>query len=242
MSNRSIQVSTSKISCFKQCRKKYYFKYIEKIEVPRKQELEDGSNYHEQVENILQNKEYVSTPMSEAFKRYIMPQLPIMAKVEQEFNLKIGYGVELVGKIDAFTIDGIPVEHKTTKNSIDEKYVYRLNFDEQTSTYLLATSLMTDKLATKLIYTSVQKPTIRQKQNESIEEYTARCFEWYDETKARTFTVVRNYNEINSWRDEIIKIAKEIKQCKNFYRCPFYCSIVGCEYASQCLDYSGDIL
>ncbi len=170
-------------------------------------------------------------PMVSAFQKYIA--LPPIDKVEYEFFSPLGYGVRLHGFIDAICTDGTPVEHKTTSTSIDEKYIYRLNFDEQVTTYLAVLG------KTKMIYTAVQKPTIRLKQNETEEEYVQRCYEWYDsENKARSFSVVRSADEINSWLDELKVLAREIKACKNFYRNPNACSILGCEYEAQCLDYS----
>ena len=239
---RSLKLSTSKISVFKQCRKKYFFKYIQEITLPSSEALEIGKNYHEQVSNILTNKLYEKTPMNEAFKKYIMPALPEIKETEKEFYIPLSYGTKLHGFFDAVTVDDVIVEHKTTKNSIDEKYIYRFNFNEQVSTYLLAFSIINKKFCNKMFHTAIQKLTIRQKQSETLEQYEQRCYEWYDESKAKVFPVVRTEKEVLSWQDEIIELSKEIKKCKNFYRNPSACMYLDCEYSSICQDYSGYVI
>ncbi len=238
---RSLNLSTSKITCFKQCRKKYFFKYVERIEFPETEELKIGQNYHKNVANILSKKEYNITPMSNAFKNFILPSLPEIKNIELEFNIPLSYGTKLHGYIDAITTENIPIEHKTTKNTIDEKYIYRLNFDEQTTTYLLALSLINKTVSLKMIYTSIQKITIRQKQNETEEEYKQRCFNWYNESKARVFNVVRSENELQAWQNELIQLSSEIKKCKNFYRNPSACMFLSCPYESICQDFTREI-
>jgi hypothetical protein len=233
-------LSTSKISLFKTCRKKYWFKYIAGIEFEKSQALIDGTNYHESVGKILKGEPVEHTPLSYAFKKFI--SIPPVKQVEKSFNIRIAHGVYLKGFIDAICEDGTPVEHKTTKNKIDEKYIYFLNWDEQVSTYLAAMSLMYRKPFTKIIYTVCQKPTIRQRMNETTEEYNKRCFDWYDETKAKSFTVVRTAIELDSWLEEMIFLAKEMKRCKTFYRNPNACKFMGCEYQSICLDHYGEEL
>jgi hypothetical protein len=204
-----------------------------------------GSSYHKNVEEILKGNQTqdadIPGVMAYQFKNRIMPLLPKVVAVEQEFNVVIGRGKRLVGKIDAICEDGTPIEHKTTSDTIDEKYIYRLNWDDQVPNYLLALSLQRKTIVNKVIYTVVKKPTIRLKQNETPEEYLERCKLWYEddtEHKVATFPVTRSKDELAARQAEIIALSKEMKSCKNFYRNPSHCSIMGCPYASICLSYT----
>lgn len=234
------KLSYNKISMFKTCRKKYFFNYVEKIETPKKEALQVGSNYHEDVKNILTGQKFNDNYLTKVFCNYIKPVLPEIKEVEKEFEIKIDKGLVLHGFIDAVAIDGTPIEHKTTKSSVDEKYIYRLNWNEQINTYLLALTYLNKKHVNKITYTAVQKPTIKLKQNETPEEYLKRCEEWYNDgkKKAIVFTAYRTLKELTSFKDELVFLNKEIKKCKNFYRNPNACSVLDCPYESICQDYS----
>ena len=227
-----MKLSYSKIRCFKECRKKYFFKYIEQVPVPRGEALIVGSNYHEALRLGYSDNPKIDA-MIKAFQRYI--KLPKLIETEKKFDVDIG-GVWLTGYIDGITENGVPVEHKTCGYKIDESYINKLNWDEQVTTYLLAMQ------TTKMIYTVVQKPTIRQTKKETIDEYHKRVYEWYDESKTKMFPVVRSELEINSWRQELILLAKEMENCKHFYRNPMACKLLGCEYSDFCLDYGRENL
>lgn len=234
-----MKISTSKIRCFKECRKKFYFRYIEKIERPKSEALIIGTTYHEGVANILTGKPFDKSPLLDAFNNYM--KLPAIKEVEKPFEIDLSDDLTLVGFIDAVTVDGLPVEHKTTRLSIDDKYKYKLNWDEQVTTYLVALTLLEKRPITKMIYTACQKPSIRQKKTETIEEFNQRVLDWFDETKITSFAVVRSINDLKAWHKELILMGDEIKSCTNYYRNPSACSLLGCEYSGICLDYEGEV-
>jgi hypothetical protein len=237
MDKRNILLSASKIRCFKECKRRYYFQYIEKIEMPKTEALETGINYHESVGKYLKGETVEYTPMLSAFVKNIT--LPKIQHVERPFDVSIGYGIRLVGYIDAVALSGEPIEHKTTSTKIDEQYIYKTNFNEQINIYLLALSLIYGKPVTKLIYTAIQKPQIRLKKDETQEQFLQRQFEWYSENtqeKIGCFNTHRTPEELDLYADELRAIAKEIRNCKVFYRNPSACSIYGCQYSHLCLD------
>ena len=244
-----MNITTSQIRAFKSCRRLYELQYIELLRPKVEAEaLTTGSSYHRLVEGILLNKETPENTipgiMADQFKSLILPLLPKIAKVEQQFSVKIGRSKVLLGKIDAITEDGTPVEHKTTSDTIDEKYINRLNWDDQVTNYLLALSLERGQIVNKVIYTVIKKPTIRLKQTETPEEYLLRCREWYNddtEHKVATFPVTRSKDELAAKQAELVAMCNEIKRCKCFYRNPQHCSIMGCSYASVCLTYTPEI-
>lgn len=243
------KLSASKLRTFKACRRKYELSYIEKLRPIQKEEaLEMGSNYHSNIERILKGEtisEEILTQedakiyaMSKAFEKYILPQLPPVFAVEQKFEFKLPNGSIINGIVDAMTETGMVIEHKSSGTPLDEKYINRLDWDDQVPIYMLATA------TNKCFYTVCQKPTIRQKQNESLEEFAERCIKWYEddtERKAGTFTVVRTPEDLLEKRQELEEMAEEIKNAKLFYRNPNHCSIMGCPYSSICLNYDPDI-
>lgn len=241
-----MESTTSQIKAFKSCRRLYELQYIELLRPKVESEaLTTGSSYHRLVEGILKGVECPSDGipaiMASQFKALILPCLPEIEKVEYQFNVKIGRGKSLIGKIDAICEDGTPVEHKTTSDTIDEKYIHRLNWDDQVTNYLLALSLERKEIINKVIYTVIKKPTIRLKQNETMEDYLKRCVEWYEddtEHKVATFPVIRSKDDLVEKQAELVHMFKEMKSCKCFYRNPSHCSIMGCSYASVCLSYT----
>lgn len=244
-----MEITTSQIRAFKSCRRLYELQYIELLRPKVESEaLTTGASYHRLVEGIIKGEQVspISIPeiMAHRFQVSILPKLPKIEAIEKQFKVRIGRGKFLIGKIDAICEDGTPIEHKTTSDTIDEKYINRLQWDDQVTNYLLALSLERGQIVNRVIYTVIKKPTIRQKQNETIEEYINRCVAWYDEDtehKVATFPVVRSKDELAEKQAELVDICKEIKSCKRFYRNPQHCSIIGCQYASVCLSYTPEI-
>ena len=177
-----MKISTSKIKCYKSCKRLYYLRYVEGLEyVPEIQSLEDGKTYHSKLEQLY-NKGWFSidednpkvSAMACAYEKYIYPQFKVRA-AEETFEYKLTDNIQLVGRFDGIAEDGLVVEHKTTSADVDDEYVYNLQWDEQILTYMLVSG------KNEMYYTVCKKPTIRQKQNETAEEYYERCCAWYAE-------------------------------------------------------------
>lgn len=243
-------ISTSKVKCYKACKKAFYFSYIEELEnVTPIDALEQGKSYHSKIEQLYQDGTVdldVSNPkvtaMAVAYQKYVYPYFKVKF-VEKEFEHKLGRSKHiLVGRFDAIADDGCVVEHKSTSKDIDVEYEYDLQWDEQVLNYMIASG------KNKIYYTVCKKPTIRQKQNESDDEFLQRCIDWYDvdtDLKIRVLIVERNKEEIKQQQDNLILIAKEIElmQKKNasaFYRNTNNCRAYNrrCQYSSICLDYN----
>ena len=237
-----MQISISRLKTFKACRRAYYFKYIEGLEPIKKADaLETGLNYHEFVEKLdmggsLPEDDYSKeSAMLRAYLKYIFPQLTVM-KTEEWVKYDLGDGDELIGRVDGIAFDGSIVEHKTTSAEITEEYEFNLQWDEQMLAYMLCTG------ARKIYYTVCRKPTIRQKKNESDEEFFQRCVEWYDEdteSKVRLLVLERTDEEVENFRKELVETMQELKNAKSMYRNCLHCFRWGrqCEYAPICLSY-----
>ena len=94
----------------------------------------------------------------------------------------------------------------------------------------------------KAYYTVCKSPSIRQKNNETEEEFFKRCCEWYDEDTDSKITMREIYHteeEINNFAREQALTIKEMSDCNLFYRNRGYCYKWGkmCEYAPVCEHY-----
>jgi hypothetical protein len=232
------------------CRRKYELKYLEELEpVVKAQALQDGSSYHETIEKFYKEKTNVDwqdglnpkiCAMAWAYVKYIYErneELRSVEYAEKWFDYPLTKNHSIVGRNDAITVSGTPVEHKTTSSDIDDEYVYALQWDEQILTYMLANNV------NEMLYTVVKKPTIRQKQNETDQEFFERCCQWYDEDtekKVKVIKVTRSQEEIKDHKKNLIVMANEIEGCKHFYRNPSACTCYNrrCEYSQVCLNYN----
>lgn len=236
------RVSHSRIQAYKSCRRMYMLKYIEKL-IPTKtpDALERGRSYHEKIEQILETggferDENVKTnAMARAFLEYIFPRV-FATDVEEWVEYQTLSGHMFHGRLDGRCGTEYIVEHKSTSSDIDEMYISRLEFDEQIKSYMLATGVHDMK------YTVCKTPTIRQKQNETEEEFEERCLSWYaddPESRIRVIDIHFDDDELAQYADELDKTIDEMKNCHLFYRNTKYCTMWGrpCEYAAVCGHY-----
>lgn len=245
-----MKLSASLIKTYKMCRRKYELKYLEELEpVAKSQALQDGSDYHETIEKFYKGESGVGyfegcnpkvEAMAMAYTIYIYgkhEELQGVEYAEKWFEYPLTKKHSIVGRNDAVTDLGIPVEHKTTSMDIDDEYIYDLQWDEQILTYMLANSI------NEMYYTVVKKPTIRQKQGETDIEFYERCVDWYatdTDKKVRVIKVTRSFTELEEHRKNLIVMANEIEDCKHFYRNPSACTCYNrrCEYSQICLNYN----
>lgn len=248
-----MKVSISRVKLFKACRRAYWLKYVQGLEpVQRADALETGLTYHELIEtlykfgDLLDVEEQYSKEqaMAVAYQKYIYPQFA-MRVVEEWFEYPLNTDDTLIGRIDGIADDGWLVEHKTTGSPIGEDYEYSLQWDEQILAYMLATG------ARKMWYTICRKPTLRQKKDETQEEFFQRMVDWYDEdtdSKIRLLQISRTDEEVEAFRQSLLATVWEMKYLQNvqdeerFYCNPQHCMTWGrrCEYSPVCLTYNPD--
>ena len=242
-----MRLSISKIKAFKSCRRLYELKYIEGLRPAVKAEaLETGSNYHKLLEALNNEEDIIygdgyagdhskEMAMARAYMKYIYPKFHVV-EAEKWLEQDLGDGNKLVGIADAIAEDGNIVEHKSTGSEITEQYEYNLLWDEQILAYMLMTG------SRKVWYTVCRKPTIRQKQNESDEEFFYRMLDWYDtdtDSKIRLLQIERTDDEVEQFRDELMLMADDMIHAGHFYRNTCHCNMYGrrCEYSSICMHY-----
>lgn len=238
-----MRLSISKIKSFKSCRRLYELKYVEGLRpVKNPDALETGKSYHKLLEELNKtgslpecdySKEYA---MAKAYEKYIYPHFKVVS-AEKWLEYPLSNDDVLVGIADAIADDGYIVEHKSTGAEITEQYEYNLLWDEQILAYMLMTG------SRKVHYTVCRKPTIRQKQNETEEEFYQRMVEWYDtdtDSKIRLLEIERTDEEVENFLHELKKMETIMGRKKpNYYRNTCHCNMYGrrCEYSSVCLNY-----
>lgn len=236
-----MKVSQSQVRCYKACRRLYYLQYVEGLVCNKEVEsLETGKSYHSKLEQLYKDGYFEYTDpkidaMAFAYEKYIYPQFKVK-DAEQWFDVKLNEKHSLVGRVDGVAEDGLLVEHKTTSNEVGDEYLYNLQWDEQILAYMLANNV------NEMYYTICKKPTIRQKQNETEEEYFDRCCQWYAEDtehKIAVFKVQRNKEEIAKYKEQLIATIDEMESCKLFYNNTNNCTCYGrrCLFEQICLDY-----
>lgn len=236
-----MKLSISQIKQFKACRRAWELRYKEGLRpVQTAESLELGKSYHELLEALEKGEELDEVydkahAMAKAYEKYVMPQFKVVV-AEKELEKELG-GHILHGFVDGLSDDGHIVEHKTTSMDIAEggEYEYNLLWDEQVLAYMSLSGLR------KVHYTVCKKPTIRQKKDETEEQFFYRMLEWYDEdteNKIRVFTVERTDEEVAQWEQDFVIIADEMERgviYKNTCNCVQYGR--RCEYSSVCLHY-----
>lgn len=239
-----MKVSISKIKAFKACKRLYDLRYNEGLRpVQNPEALEVGKNYHKLLEELNKENFFAlcdddyskERAMAQAYYKYIYPKFHVI-EAEKHLEMDIGNGNILHGYVDAIADDGHIVEHKTTGSEITEQYEYNLLWDEQILAYMLLSGKR------KVWYTVCRKPTIRQKKDETDEQFYHRMVDWYDEdteSKIRLLEIERTDEEVEQFRDDLMLTVDDMIHTGYFYRNTCHCNQYGrrCEYSSICLNY-----
>ena len=235
-----MKVSISRVKLFKACRRAYELKYVYGLKSIQKADaLVTGTNYHEKLEALYRTGDFDSSDLSResamatAYKKYVYPRFRVDS-VESWESCPLGHHV-LIGRVDGLSEDAKLVEHKTT--SLDPaEYVFNLQWDEQILAYMGMTGTR------EVYYTICRKPTIRQKKNESDEEFFNRMVEWYDVDTDRKIAVTllsRTDEEISTFMHDLELTVDDMENPACLYRNTSYCNCWGrrCEYSPVCLNY-----
>lgn len=129
------------------------------------------------------------------------------------------------------------LEIKTTSR-LDSAYLERLDLDWQVSAYLAAASVLYQVRVRKMVYRIIRKPSIRQRKNETLEEYVNRLVADYEERPEFYFEQViveRTDQQIERWwyeawelHERILRIEnggmtiRNSSHCLDFGRCTYF--------------------
>ena len=105
-----------------------------------------------------------------------------------------------------------------TASVVNKDYMQRLEIDFQISTYLWAAQTLYGEPVRKAVYRVVKKPTIRQRKEESVEEYAERVrLDYLDRPDHYFFEVLveRTDEQIEEWKHQAWATHKRILQVKS---------------------------
>lgn len=113
--------------------------------------------------------------------------------------------------------DEIVLGEWKTAAVVNRDYMQRLELDFQVSTYLWAASAIYGVPVRKVVYRVIKKPTIKQKKDESVEEYSERVTADYLDRPEHYFfeeIVERTDKQLEDWTWQAWAIHKRILQIK----------------------------
>lgn len=129
-----------------------------------------------------------------------------------------------------------------TASQIDKHYIDRLSLDTQITSYIDGVQAVKGIQIAGVIYTILKKPSIKQKQTETVEQYCQRVIQDYQERLDFYFhqeTLYRDQNDLDEWRFEKWDIARDIADSEKndrWYKNTAYCSQMGgCAYMPLCI-------
>lgn len=258
-------LSASRIRCFKECRRKYWFRYVENLEpITKALPLALGRAVHTGLEILDKGKtleeakaaimlQYEDWPEEEAgilpdhalaivsgYHNHVKPDWKTI-DLESRFEVHCGKGRRLIGYFDGIIERGghtYILERKTAR-VVDEKYLHNLLWDEQASIYAYAAQELGLNIS-GILYDIIQKASIRQKKNEIETAFVKRLQEWYQTPDRYTrHLVTRNNEQLETLAEDIRSVALDMSMTERegrYYRNPAACQIFGCPFRSICLE------
>ena len=197
-------------------------------------------------ESIEAEKSLVSNILNGYKNCYANEKITVL-ETEKTIRTKIADNTWFAGKVDMIAeVDGRKwlFEHKTT-SVLGDNYFNKLAIDPQVTGYLyLVTRKHPDVCS--VIYNVLRKPSIRQKKNETVDEFSQRMRDDYIKRPEFYFQqqeVVRNDRELAEFPEYVKNIAQEIRYHRNFFpRNPSRCNLYGgCLFRSLCIEYSQEL-
>ena len=266
-------LTNSQIQTWLSCRRYYKFEYVDLLKsVEESPALRIGSavhyalHYHylgkdDGVTRFYDSIEHFTTPdidsieterclvnnIMNGYRNYYADEKIEVLETEQVIKTNIASDTWFAGKIDMIAeIEGNKwlFEHKTTSN-LENGYFDKLALDSQITGYLYLTTQKYPDIR-GVVYNVLRKPSIRQKQNETIEEFYQRMKQDYlarPEFYFQRREVVRNDKELAEFPEYVKNIANEIRWNRGFFpRNPSQCNLYGsCTFRSLCIEYSPEL-
>lgn len=240
-----MRISISKIRMFKSCRRAYELHYVEGLTpIDESSALRTGRSFHEKVERFNTTGELDTDDLSKesamlmAYVKYVAPMFTVI-NPEEWASADLKGGHTLVGRVDGIAEDGCLVEYKTTSSTNLDEYEYSLAWDEQIPAYMFLTGKR------KVHYVICRKPNIRQKKDESDEEFFERMCNWFDEdheNKIKVLDITLTDEDVMEFERNLYMMLRQMCEAEcvgAFYRNEGNCFRWGrmCEYAPVCLNY-----
>lgn len=248
--------SHSRINCFKQCPMLFKYKYIDKL-VPLGADtkpLSMGKAFHVGIEKCssdaaleyMEQDEYFMSQESENDKVIVLAMVDAFLKKFPEAKTweheKYLTGKMIKDNDFQLYIDGLEkhddgyyiIELKTA-SKVDETYINKLDFNDQISRYYY----MAEQNGYKILgvkYYVVKKPLLRQKQNETVEQFRQRLVDRIMEDDSIFYTeITRTPEQIEDCIKDTIYDMQIIENTTRFTKNLTACSCYGnCPYIDLC--------
>lgn len=222
------------------------------VEYFRKEKAEINKTFilTEKQSEQLNEQEIVTQGMLKAYRKKYAAMIRDMKVLgtEVEGSVMLEDDVAIVVKLDNLvSIKERKILHelKTTKY-LTPDYVKRIQTDKQTAFYFHFYNVLFEKKPIKeVMYDVIRKPSIRQKQSESKQQYLQRLEEWYDmpDSEGNKFHIER-FKEpkigFNALLESVSGVAADMKRCKHkedyyqdFDKCTSYYGDI-CPYYALC--------
>lgn len=181
-------------------------------------------------------------------QQYLAPDLKRWKVIAAEgsFDIELPGGWRYRGKTDLVVQDrktgrNLLVEHKTA-GQLNAGYVAKLPLDNQILGYAWAKSQEKVKLD-GVVYNVTKKPGIRQRQNETMNQFYKRVEDEYILNPGAYFyreTLVFEQSDLDRFSNELKQFLGEIDRChdeKYFYQNTTQCTTMGvCPFMKLCLE------
>lgn len=251
--------SHSRINCFKECAKKYEYKYIDNLEpIDDNKALNIGKAFHRGIElnsvndlaKELDEDEYFSDEKNETNKIIALAMVESFLKKfpnHNEGNIQHEVHIEtnICGNEKDFQIyadaikeveEGLILREYKTTSKIDDLYLDKLEFNDQISRYCYVIEKEYKKPVIAIEYYIAKKPLLRQKQNETIEQYRNRLVErLMEDNNIVSITLQRTKEDIEDAYEDLKYDINNIKNTKRFTKNLSNCSVYGgCPYMNLC--------
>lgn len=250
--------SHSRINCFKECPKKYQYKYIDKLYPLDDQSaaLSMGKSLHygiehgssdKAIEEMDKNTYYISE-QGETDKVIVMAMIDAYLKKFPNHS-KLEHEVHLIGGLieqDDFQmyLDGLEetdegfwiIETKST-STLDDNYINKLDYNDQISRYYYFANMIVDKPLLGIKYRIIKKPRIRQKKDESVVQFRQRLVELLSQDdNIVELIITRTEDQIESCIKDTIYDMNVIKQTTRFTKNLNSCTMYNkpCPYMNLC--------
>lgn len=170
--------------------------------------------------------------------------------VEAQFRVHLVDDIFIVGKIDRTMIEKdtgafLPTETKTAAQF--DADVNKLMLDFQVSVYAWAFMKQLGLRYVNVLYDVILKPMLRQKKDESVEQYLARIEEAITEDPTRYFVrtkVHRSHDELRRTEEELVIRCRELvrrRESREVYRISGDHCNWRCDYRKLCLEPTADM-
>ena len=257
--------SHSKINCFKQCPKMYEYKYIDKLDpIGSKEALNIGKSVHKGIElgssdgalEYMEQEKFFTDEKAETNKALVLAMVDAYLERwgnekmihEVEFRLPLKENCELLGYIDGIIEEdeGYWLEETKTASLVNADYIDKLQYTDQITKYLLAIRELKEQLGLDvnkpvlgIKYRVLRKPMIRQKKDESIDQFRKRLVEKFtDEADDYVFEFILNRTdeELDECKEDLLEDINQIESAKRFTKTLSSCSMYGrCPYMELCM-------